>query len=169
MLGIYYGAELSQNIMSVICFLILVIKPDLYTHEDTVEGYVGKSLQLQCYNSFEPRPMLSWTKIDGNMPEASRVGYQISQSVLTINGAKLSDAGQYQCHAKNDAGEDVLTMKLIIYGKTNTLLNVLICVIFLLLFCNTSNCLISKFPNFLSVMCTLCICLLYTSPSPRDS
>jgi len=114
---LYYSYILYYVYIQTISLIFIVVKPDLNTHETTVEAYVGKSLQLQCFNSFKPEPTLNWTKLDGEMPEASRINFQYSKSVLMINGAKLSDSGQYKCHAKNEAGEADLILKLIIYGK----------------------------------------------------
>ena len=91
--------------------------PKLSAQQETVEVYVGKSLQMQCFNVFKPEPERIWTKLAGQMPEESRIQFQYSKSVMMISGAKLSDSGNYNCKAKNDAGESSIVIKAIIYGN----------------------------------------------------
>ncbi|XP_066910837.1 roundabout homolog 1-like isoform X2 [Clytia hemisphaerica] len=101
---------------------VKVIKPDLYSHWTTVEAYVGKTLQLQCFNKFKPEPDRTWMKREGDMPESSRIGYQYDKSVMIINGAKISDSGEYVCTGENEAGKQSIIVKVIVYEKPTFLI-----------------------------------------------
>ena len=76
-------------------------KPKLYTHAEVIETYVGKLIQLQCFNTFKPEPERVWSKTTGEMPGSNRIKLQYSKSVLMISGAKHSDSGKYLCSAGN--------------------------------------------------------------------
>ena len=59
-------------------------------------------------------------KREGDMPESSRVGYQNDddKSVMTINGAKISDSGEYVCTGENEAGRQSIVVRVIVYGMS---------------------------------------------------
>ena len=77
-----------------------------------------KQFELQCYNSFKPEPTIKWSRKKGDiMPEANRIQYQYDKSVMMVSAAQMSDSGEYQCIATNEAGTKTITIKVAVYGK----------------------------------------------------
>lgn len=64
----------------------------------------GESTRLACRSTFgSPYPTITWARSDGR-PLSSRI-IENYPGVITLRDASLDDAGVYECHAKNIAGE----------------------------------------------------------------
>ncbi|XP_070560391.1 basement membrane-specific heparan sulfate proteoglycan core protein-like isoform X2 [Ptychodera flava] len=61
---------------------------------------VGDSVTFDCQAMGEPKPIVRWSKLDGEIPST----VMIMGGVLTIRQVESKDAGTYQCTATNAAG-----------------------------------------------------------------
>ena len=43
--------------------------PSVRVEPYTVRGTTGSRVQVNCYTSGTPKPEISWSKVDGEMPE----------------------------------------------------------------------------------------------------
>ncbi|XP_072040765.1 basement membrane-specific heparan sulfate proteoglycan core protein-like [Amphiura filiformis] len=82
--------------------LLLHAAPSVSIMVHTVIQYVpvGGSVTFDCHAEGDPPPVVSWVKVDGELPiTASRSG-----NLLTIPTVQLTDAGTYRCTATNVVG-----------------------------------------------------------------
>ncbi|KAJ8367831.1 hypothetical protein SKAU_G00078590 [Synaphobranchus kaupii] len=82
-----------------------------------IRGVSGESLFLHCLADGSPRPNIYWTIPGGNVlsrPQVSGRYHLQENGTLVVRETTLHDRGNYLCRAKNDMGEAVLTVPVII-------------------------------------------------------
>lgn len=60
----------------------------------------GNNVELRCLTSGEPRPVITWSKVNENIGP----GVTIEGAVLRITNTMVSDRGMYVCTAQNEGG-----------------------------------------------------------------
>ena len=90
------------------CFL--TDKPNKTNIEVPVEAYLGEKLVINCSSDGLPAPRFTIThNVTSNIVS--------NQSIYMKNKVDYSDAGIYECIAKNALGNDTDTGKLIVKSK----------------------------------------------------
>ncbi|XP_077053448.1 immunoglobulin superfamily member 10 [Siphateles boraxobius] len=81
-----------------------------------IQGISGETLFLHCLTD-EIQPSVSWTTPGGFVlarPQVSGRYHLMDNGTLVVHDATINDRGNYVCRAKNDAGEAVLAVPVII-------------------------------------------------------
>ena len=76
---------------------------DVYPRNQTV--LEGRPTVMNCAAKGIPRPVLSWTFNDGELPPDAEIRTFSDQSILQLSKTSKSMEGWYKCKAKNKAGE----------------------------------------------------------------
>ncbi|KAM6928874.1 basement membrane-specific heparan sulfate proteoglycan core protein isoform 4-T4 [Lycodopsis pacificus] len=78
---------------------------------------VGEPINLECQASGEPRPSVSWHRLDSNRKTmlSSPVPME-SNAVMQILVARAEDSGTYVCTARNNEGTTETTVEVIVEG-----------------------------------------------------
>ncbi|XP_046600374.1 fasciclin-2 isoform X2 [Neodiprion lecontei] len=104
------------------------IRPEIQELESMVEIIEGENANIACKATGKPPPKFSWVKslTQQNMATADRFGVDEDTGILMITNANRNDAGEYQCKAKNAAGEatNVIQIEVIVKPKIMEYLNV---------------------------------------------
>ncbi|TKS80935.1 Immunoglobulin superfamily member 10 [Collichthys lucidus] len=82
-----------------------------------IRSVSGEPLFLHCLSDGSPRPRIYWTIPGGHTLTRPQVlgRYQLRENgTLVIQDTSLHDRGNYICRARNDAGEAVLTVPVVI-------------------------------------------------------
>nr|XP_054769474.1 hemicentin-1-like [Lytechinus pictus] len=82
------------------------VQPTITPGRGRVTTRIGQSVRLFCDATGVPTPEILWQK-DGQRVSPMEGFIIISDGMLQINDAQPSDAGRYDCIAKNGAGADV--------------------------------------------------------------
>ncbi|XP_030853395.1 hemicentin-1 isoform X1 [Strongylocentrotus purpuratus] len=82
------------------------VQPTITPGRGRVTTQIGQSVRLFCDATGVPTPEILWQK-DGQRVSPMEGFLIISDGMLQINDAQPSDAGRYDCIAKNGAGADV--------------------------------------------------------------
>ncbi|XP_039611708.1 basement membrane-specific heparan sulfate proteoglycan core protein isoform X4 [Polypterus senegalus] len=61
---------------------------------------VGNAVEFECEAIGDPKPVISWSKVDGDLPSH----IMVKEGMLRIDQVKESDAGHYRCTATNEVG-----------------------------------------------------------------
>lgn len=111
----------ARNIVGYIEKLIILDvgqKPYILTRpRGIIRSVSGDPLFLHCLSDGSPRPRIYWTIPDGHTLTRPQVlgRYQLLQNgTLVVQDTTLHDRGNYVCRARNDAGEAVLTVPVVI-------------------------------------------------------
>lgn len=111
----------ARNFMGYIEKLIILDvgqKPYILTRpRGIIRSVSGEPLFLHCLSDGSPRPRIYWTIPGGHTLTRPQVlgRYQLLENgTLIIQDTTLHDRGNYICRARNDAGEAVLTVPVII-------------------------------------------------------
>ncbi|KAM9358974.1 immunoglobulin superfamily member 10 [Symphorus nematophorus] len=111
----------ARNFMGYIEKLIILDvgqKPYILTRpRGIIRSMAGEPLFLHCLSDGSPRPAIYWTIPGGHTLTRPQVlgRYQLLQNgTLVIQDTTLHDRGNYVCRARNDAGEAVLTVPVVI-------------------------------------------------------
>ncbi|XP_046750082.1 fasciclin-2 isoform X2 [Diprion similis] len=103
-------------------------RPEIQEMESMVEIIEGENANIACKATGKPPPKFSWVQslTQLNMATADRFGVDEDTGVMMITNANRNDAGEYQCKAKNAAGEatNVIQIKVIVKPKIMEYLNV---------------------------------------------
>ena len=67
---------------------------------DTQTVNIGERVEMECVVTGEPIPTVTWSRIDGPLPETST----INDVFLVIPQVRMEDAGTYVCTARNIGG-----------------------------------------------------------------
>lgn len=111
----------ARNLMGYIEKLIILDvghKPYILTRpRGIIRSVSGDPLFLHCLSNGSPRPRIYWTIPGGHTLSQPQVlgRYQLLENgTLVIQDTTLHDRGNYICRARNDAGEAVLTVPVVI-------------------------------------------------------
>ncbi|XP_072320231.1 immunoglobulin superfamily member 10 [Eucyclogobius newberryi] len=111
----------AKNYMGYIEKLVLLKvgqKPYILTRpRGIIRIMSGETLFLHCLSDGNPRPTISWTIPGGHTLARPQVlgRYQLQENgTLIIQDTTAHDRGNYVCRARNDAGEAVLTVPVVI-------------------------------------------------------
>ncbi|XP_043928641.1 contactin-5 isoform X2 [Protopterus annectens] len=85
----------------------------------TVTAPKATTVRLECFALGNPVPIISWRKVNGNIPNRARL--RKSQAVLEITNLQLDDAGTYECKAENLRGRNVFRGQLQVYSHPHWL------------------------------------------------
>jgi len=94
--------------------------------KDTVTLNVGASHVLELPFTANPTPKATWTFNDADLPDAKRFKSTtiIGMTSLTMAKVVLKDAGNYKVTLENENGQVSLTVKLIVLGMLNPLIQI---------------------------------------------
>lgn len=113
----------ARNFMGYIEKLIILDvgqKPYILTRpRGIIRSVSGEPLFLHCLSDGNPRPRIFWTIPGGHTITQPQVlgRYQLlGNGTLVIDSAAQHDRGSYICRARNDAGEAILTVSVVILG-----------------------------------------------------
>nr|XP_061797768.1 immunoglobulin superfamily member 10 [Nerophis lumbriciformis] len=111
----------AKNIMGYIEKLIILDvgqKPYILTRpRGIIRTMFGNPLFLHCLSEGSPKPRIYWTLPVGhtlNMPQVLGRYTLLENGTLVVHETTLHDRGNYICRARNDAGEAVLTVPVVI-------------------------------------------------------
>lgn len=111
----------ARNFMGYIEKLIILdIGQDPYIvtrPRGVIRNALGEPLFLHCLSDGNPKPTVSWTIPGGHTITHPHVigRYQLLENgTLVVQDTSLHDRGNYVCRARNDAGEAVLTVPVVI-------------------------------------------------------
>ncbi|XP_067049174.1 neuronal growth regulator 1-like [Acropora muricata] len=94
---------------------------DVYPRSQTV--LEGRTTVMNCTAKGVPRPALSWTFEDGELPPDAAISNFSDQSILHLSKTSKRMQGWYTCRAKNKAGDARSNSSLQVLGKRFTLTN----------------------------------------------
>ncbi|XP_026155036.1 immunoglobulin superfamily member 10 [Mastacembelus armatus] len=113
----------AKNVMGYIEKLIILDvgqKPYILTRpRGIIRSLSGEPLFLHCLSDGNPTPRVYWTIPGGHTLTRPQIlgRYQLLENgTLVVQDTNLHDRGNYVCRARNDAGEAVLTVPVIIVG-----------------------------------------------------
>lgn len=111
------ASNLAGNITKVVT-LIVYIPPSISPGLAEITVLAGNPVILECRAQGDPLPTVSWRKNDMSFDaDDAEHGYHVGEAgTLAMEAAKLTDAGDYTCTAKNPAGEESRSMKLIVHA-----------------------------------------------------
>ncbi|XP_078466780.1 contactin-4-like isoform X1 [Lampetra fluviatilis] len=75
---------------------------------------LGHTVRLECFALGNPVPVISWRKIDGQLP--SKAYLMEANAVLEIPNFQHEDGGNYECNAENVAGKNSAQGKITVYA-----------------------------------------------------
>uniref|UniRef100_A0A7N6BSW4 Heparan sulfate proteoglycan 2 n=1 Tax=Anabas testudineus TaxID=64144 RepID=A0A7N6BSW4_ANATE len=110
---------MTQTIVS----LIVKVSPvAIVTPVGPVRARVGDSINLECQASGEPRPSVSWHRLDRNRKTMlSSPVLMESNAVLQILMARPEDSGTYVCTARNNEGTTETKVEVTVEGGSQVL------------------------------------------------
>ena len=76
---------------------------DIYPRKQTV--LEGKPTEMNCTAKGVPRPAISWTFDNGELPPDAATRNYSDQSILLLSKTSKRMEGWYTCKAKNRAGD----------------------------------------------------------------
>ncbi|XP_072101165.1 basement membrane-specific heparan sulfate proteoglycan core protein isoform X3 [Mobula birostris] len=82
---------------------------------------VGNSITLECVGMGEPRPTISWHRVNGRT--RNNLGRQVLKEgdpILTISSARLQDSGIYSCRSTNMFGKAEAQVEVIVERSAST-------------------------------------------------
>ncbi|XP_072210311.1 basement membrane-specific heparan sulfate proteoglycan core protein isoform X3 [Excalfactoria chinensis] len=99
-----YRCTATNSVGTVESHVILHVQaaPHIARQSEVKEVSVGSKAVLPCLASGFPVPEISWSKLDGELPEGARV----EGTDLMLPAVSLEDAGIYACAASNSRGQE---------------------------------------------------------------
>ncbi|XP_051895600.1 basement membrane-specific heparan sulfate proteoglycan core protein isoform X2 [Pristis pectinata] len=82
---------------------------------------VGNSITLECIGMGEPRPTISWNRVNGRT--RNNLGRQLPREdnpILRISSARLQDSGTYSCRSTNRFGTAEAQVEVIVERSAST-------------------------------------------------
>ncbi|XP_061682637.1 immunoglobulin superfamily member 10 [Syngnathoides biaculeatus] len=111
----------AKNIMGYIEKLIILDvgqKPYILTRpRGIVHSMFGDPLFIHCLSDGSPKPRIYWTLPGGHMlmrPQVLGRYHLLQNGTLIVKDTTLHDRGNYVCRARNDMGEAVMTVPVVI-------------------------------------------------------
>ena len=86
----------------------------IYPRNQTV--LEGRPTEMNCSAKGVPRPTLSWTFDNQELPPDAAIGNSSYQSIIRLFSTSKSMEGWYTCKAKNKAGDAVANSFLYVLG-----------------------------------------------------
>ena len=80
----------------------------------------GSNISLPCSSNGYPKPEITWYKNDQKLDTSL---YNAATGVLTFPSIQFGDRGLYRCEARNFLGFDSTTVKIVVEGMENVILN----------------------------------------------
>lgn len=97
--------------------LKVIAPPIVVKGPQDTEVIEGEGLDLPCELTGDPKPVVSWHRESGKLPEGrSRV---LLDNTLRIEETRPEDQGRYICKGHNEGGNVTIAVKLFVYGKIN--------------------------------------------------
>ena len=87
---------------------------DVYPRNQTV--LEGRPTTMNCTAKGVPRPTLSWTFDNGELPPDAAISNSSYQSILHLSKTSKGMEGWYTCKAKNKAGDACSNSSLRVLG-----------------------------------------------------
>ena len=103
--------------MLLLCFFFLKLAfpvVDVYPRNQTV--LEGRPTTMNCTAKGVPRPTLSWTFDNGELPPDAAISNSSYQSILHLSKTSKGMEGWYTCKAKNKAGDACSNSSLRVLG-----------------------------------------------------
>ncbi|XP_031463805.1 basement membrane-specific heparan sulfate proteoglycan core protein isoform X5 [Phasianus colchicus] len=99
-----YRCTATNSVGTVQSHVILHVQaaPHIAGQPEVKEVSVGSAAVLPCLASGFPVPEISWSKLEGELPEGARV----EGTALMLPAVRLEDAGVYACAASNRRGQE---------------------------------------------------------------
>nr|CAE51322.1 basement membrane-specific heparan sulfate proteoglycan core protein precursor [Gallus gallus] len=99
-----YRCTATNSVGTVQSHVILHVQaaPHIAGQPEVKEVSVGSAAVLPCLASGFPVPEISWSKLEGELPEGARV----DGTALMLPAVRLEDAGVYACAASNRRGQE---------------------------------------------------------------
>lgn len=114
------GAKNFKGYIEKLIILEVGQKPYILTRpRGIIRTISGEPLFLHCLSDGSPQPRIFWTIPGGHTLTRPQVlgRYQLLENgTLVVRDTTLHDRGNYICRARNDAGEAILTVPVIIIG-----------------------------------------------------
>lgn len=111
----------ARNVVGYIEKLIILNvgqKPYIFTRpKGIIRGISGEPLYLHCLSDGSPRPRIYWTIPGGHtLTQSRRLGryHLLENGTLVVHGTTVHDKGNYICRARNNAGEALITVPVIV-------------------------------------------------------
>ncbi|XP_029296904.1 leucine-rich repeat, immunoglobulin-like domain and transmembrane domain-containing protein 3a [Cottoperca gobio] len=99
------------------------VKPSVMASATKITSPLGSNVLLRCDATGFPTPSLSWIKSDGSQVDSTvqeSPGEGIRWSIMSLHGISFKDAGNYNCKAKNVAGNAEGTISVSVTGSIST-------------------------------------------------
>ena len=93
---------------------------NVYPRRQTV--LEGRPTTMNCTAKGVPRPTLSWTLDNGELPQDAAISYFSDQSILKLLKTLKSMEGWYTCKATNKAGEAFSNSSLHVLGLFDSII-----------------------------------------------
>ncbi|XP_037909107.1 roundabout homolog 1-like [Hermetia illucens] len=94
--------------------LKVLTPPQMLRRPQDTEVIEGEGLDIPCEITGDPKPIMSWTRDNGALPEGrSRT---LLDNTLRIEDARAEDEGQYTCKGLNEGGNVSITIKLSVFS-----------------------------------------------------
>uniref|UniRef100_A0A665UZW2 Heparan sulfate proteoglycan 2 n=1 Tax=Echeneis naucrates TaxID=173247 RepID=A0A665UZW2_ECHNA len=102
---------------SIVSLIVKEIPVAVVTPVGPVRVRVGEPINLECQASGEPRPSVSWHRLDSNRKTmlSSPVPME-SNAVMQILVARPEDSGMYVCTARNNEGSTETKIEVVVEG-----------------------------------------------------
>ncbi len=93
--------------------------PQLDKFKDVITILAGKSTTIEVAFAGAPQPKATWTFNGGHLPDMHRTTEETiyNFTTLTINRARLTDAGKYSLTLDNKHGKVTLDVKVKVLGE----------------------------------------------------
>lgn len=115
------GARNFMGYIEKLFVLVIGQEPHILTRpRGIIRSGLGEPLFLHCLSDGNPKPRVQWTIPGGQTIIQSRVHgrYQMLENgTLIVQDTTFQDRGNYVCRARNDAGEAVLTVPVLIIAN----------------------------------------------------
>ncbi|KAK5864485.1 hypothetical protein PBY51_015723 [Eleginops maclovinus] len=99
------------------------VKPSVMSSATKITSSLGSNVILRCDATGFPTPSLSWVKSDGTLVDNTvqeSPGDGSRWSIMSLHGVSFKDAGNYNCKAKNYAGNAEATISVSVAGAIST-------------------------------------------------
>ena len=99
-------------------YFLIPVKPHFLQEPEDITTTSGSSISLVCSVSGDPKPIVAWKRLEGELP-TKRI---VKNGVLTLENVGPEDEGVYECEAKNLIGSITSSASLSVHGMICKLL-----------------------------------------------